>query len=186
MDVSPLVWDQIVGMVLKTEGGLSLDPQDAGNWTGGEVGQGELKGSNFGISAASYPNVDIANLTHDQAVAIYYNDFFLHLWCDKMPGWLALLVFDAAVNNGSGRSARWLQEVAGVDEDGQIGAITIAAVRRSIATNGVATFATRLLAKRLAFMSLLEAWPHEVNGWSQRLIGLAFVCQTITEPTGAS
>ena len=33
------------------EGGLSLDPNDRGNWTGGKKGSGELRGTKYGIAA---------------------------------------------------------------------------------------------------------------------------------------
>ena len=57
---------------------LSLDPNDRGNWTSGVVGQGELKGSKYGVSAMTYPDVDIANLTEEDAIAIVKRD-----WWDK-------------------------------------------------------------------------------------------------------
>jgi hypothetical protein len=46
------------------EGGYVCDPADPG---------GETK---YGISARSYPGVDIENLTRDQAIAIYFRDFW--------------------------------------------------------------------------------------------------------------
>ncbi|MGA2937296.1 MAG: glycosyl hydrolase 108 family protein [Syntrophobacteraceae bacterium] len=46
------------------EGGYVNDPDDPG---------GETK---FGISKRSYPTVNIAALTRDQAIAIYYRDFW--------------------------------------------------------------------------------------------------------------
>ena len=49
-------------VVLGTEKGYQNDPRDPGNWTGGAVDQGTLRGTNFGISAASYPTLDIARL----------------------------------------------------------------------------------------------------------------------------
>jgi lysozyme family protein len=44
------------------EGGFTDDPRDTGSWTGGNAGAGQLKGRKYGISAASYPNLDIKNL----------------------------------------------------------------------------------------------------------------------------
>ncbi|MFC0406768.1 hypothetical protein [Roseomonas elaeocarpi] len=37
------------------ERGLSMVSTDPGNWTGGQVGKGKLKGTKYGIAAASYP-----------------------------------------------------------------------------------------------------------------------------------
>ncbi|MFZ0931236.1 MAG: glycosyl hydrolase 108 family protein [Syntrophobacteraceae bacterium] len=42
-------------------------------------------GTKFGISSRSYPNVDIKNLTRDQAVGIYYHDFWLKGGIDRIP-----------------------------------------------------------------------------------------------------
>ena len=36
------------------EGGLSLDPNDRGNWTSGVIGKGELKGTKFGIASVFF------------------------------------------------------------------------------------------------------------------------------------
>jgi lysozyme family protein len=57
----------------KVEGGFTLNPKDSGNWTGGKIGVGELKGSNFGISAAAYPKLDIKNLTREKVRPLYLN-----------------------------------------------------------------------------------------------------------------
>src|SRR6185437_7679529 len=62
--------------VLAHEGGYQAMPDDPGNWTGGKIGAGELKGTKFGLSAAAYPNLDIASLTEAEAAAIYCRDWW--------------------------------------------------------------------------------------------------------------
>ncbi len=49
------------------EGGYQNRPDDSGNWTS----EGVLKGTKFGISAHSFPNVDIENLTLTEAEDLY-------------------------------------------------------------------------------------------------------------------
>ncbi len=61
----------VMALVLQHEGGFSADRRDPGNWTGGKVDKGTLKGTKFGIAANSFPTLDIANLTKAQAVDIY-------------------------------------------------------------------------------------------------------------------
>ena len=56
-------FERCFAFTLGAEGGYSNNPADPGNWTGGAVGNGELRGTNFGISASAYPQLDIANLT---------------------------------------------------------------------------------------------------------------------------
>lgn len=118
-------------IVVGVEAGLSLDPSDPGNWTGGAVNSGTLKGTKYGISAASYPNVDIANLTLAGAQAIYQSDFWNAVQGDALPWPLSLLVFDCAVNQGVGTSKRLMQTALGVVADGSIGPLTLAAAAKS-------------------------------------------------------
>ena len=56
-------FDQAFAAVIGHEGGYTSDARDPGNWTGGAVGQGACKGTQWGISAAAYPALDIAGLT---------------------------------------------------------------------------------------------------------------------------
>ena len=44
-------FDKAFDWVMKWEGIFSDDPNDPGNWTGGQPGKGILKGTKFGISA---------------------------------------------------------------------------------------------------------------------------------------
>lgn len=79
---------QAVALVVGIEAGYDNNPADPG---------GETK---YGISKRAYPDVDIANLTLEQAQAIYQRDYWEALGCDAMPWSLALLVFDCGVNMG--------------------------------------------------------------------------------------
>jgi lysozyme family protein len=81
-------FDQAFQIIVGEEGGYSSGYGDPG---------GETK---FGISKRAYPNLDIANLTLEQAKAIYFEDFWTPAGCDSMRWELALCVFDAAVNQG--------------------------------------------------------------------------------------
>lgn len=82
--------------ILEVEGGYVNDPQDPG---------GETK---YGISKRSYPNLDIAALTQEQAGAIYLRDYWQAAGCDGLPQGLALIHFDAAVNCGVHRAMNFL------------------------------------------------------------------------------
>ena len=59
------LFDKAMNFVGLMEGGYVNDPIDKG---------GETK---YGISKRSYPNLDIKNLTKEQAREIYYKDFWL-------------------------------------------------------------------------------------------------------------
>ena len=95
-------------LVIGLEGGYTRDSKDPGNWTSGRIAQGELRGTKYGISAASYPTLDIANLTLEQAKTIYKRDYWDAMRCGQMTRRLSVLVFDSAVQHGQGKAREWL------------------------------------------------------------------------------
>lgn len=104
-------WQRSREFVRRWEGNYQNNPADIGNWTGCEVGKGENKGTKYGISACSYPDLDIPNITMEQADAIYERDYWRASGADKLPWPYSLLVFDTAVLHGVGTARKWLQEV---------------------------------------------------------------------------
>lgn len=54
-----MTFDKAFDRLIGHEAGYSNDRRDPGNWTGGIVGKGQLKGTKFGIAANTYPNLDI-------------------------------------------------------------------------------------------------------------------------------
>ena len=122
-------FDQFFEWLMKWEGEVyENDPDDAGGAT------------KFGIDQRSHPDVNIRNLTREQAKAIYRAEYWGAVKADQLPWPLNWIVTDIAVNNGKGRAAKWLQEALGVKVDGKIGPQTIgmansvhvAAVRESL------------------------------------------------------
>jgi lysozyme family protein len=89
-------------VIVGIEAGYSDDPKDPGNWTGGKVGVGELKGTMGGISAAAYPNEDIKNLTPERRKELFRRDYWDRCGCESLSWEKALCLFDAAVNQGQG------------------------------------------------------------------------------------
>jgi hypothetical protein len=67
-------FDQAFALVIGHEGGFTDNEADPGTWTGGRCGVGECRGTNWGISAAAYPRLDIRNLTIERAKAIYQTE----------------------------------------------------------------------------------------------------------------
>lgn len=114
-------WDYAINRLLTVEGGYSNHQSDSG---------GETK---YGISKRSYPQLDIAHLTTDQAKRIYHRDYWqpnnLDFIADKD---LAAEILSLVVNIGSARGATILQETlrslgADIDADGRIGLKTASA-----------------------------------------------------------
>ena len=157
-------------MDARIEGELSMDPEDDGNWTGGKKGVGELRGSKYGISAASYPSIDIAGLTTDQAKTIYERDYWQKIRGDQLPPRLSLAVFDFAVNSGVVGAAKCLQQVIGVDVDGVIGPQTLGKLRSLEPEDVLVDF----LAARLLRMAKAGAkFEHNGKGWFRRVVRTA-------------
>ena len=150
--------------LINVEQGYTADSRDSGNWTGGKVGAGVLKGTKYGISAASYPDLDIRNLTLDQAKAIYRRDFWDACHADDFSYSVGFNLFDAAVNSGVSASVKWLQEAVGAYADGKLGPKTWAAYT-ALSPEVVAA---RMLGRRLDAMTRM-AWSTYGKGWARRI-----------------
>ena len=118
-------FERAVSVVLAHEGGYVNDPRDPG---------GETK---YGISKRSYPSLDIANLTREDAIAIYYRDWWQRYGYGRLQDeTVATKLLDMAVNMGPATAHRLLQEVLvflGYDiaVDGIIGPQTIGATNKA-------------------------------------------------------
>lgn len=95
-------FDQADSIVAGIEAGFTKDERDKGNWTGGKVGVGVLKGTKYGISAASYPEIDIENLTLEQARILRKRRYWDVIGAETMPWNRALCAYDCAINQGDG------------------------------------------------------------------------------------
>lgn len=137
--------------VLKHEGGYVNDKRDPG---------GETK---YGISKRSYPHLDIASLTVDEAGEIYRADYWNKVRGDELPPALALCVFDTAVNMGVHRAILLLQRSLGVSADGRLGPVTMNAAKASGA-EVVDDFMARR-AKRYSELSSVSVFG---RGWYRR------------------
>ena len=160
-----ITFDEAFRRLIGHEGGYTIDRRDPGNWTGGKVGVGTLKGTKFGLAANTYPNLDIKNLSLAQAKQIYKKD-----WWDKLGGHglhsaVTFQLWDFAINAGKKRAIIELQQVAGVAADGIIGPKTIEAVN-ALDLNDVLL---SLTAERLKFYTSLSKWPTYGKGWTNRV-----------------
>lgn len=158
-------FDDAFSVLIGNEGGFTRDPKDRGNWTSGKVGTGELKGTNFGISAMSYPMVDIKNLTLDQAKVIYKRDFWDRANADNLPEAVRFDLFDMAVNSGVGEACRALQRAVDTTPDGVIGSHTLA----SLALLDPQLVDKRFAAQRLLYLCNIATWPSYGKGWVNRV-----------------
>lgn len=151
--------------IFKSEGGLSMRRDDPGNWTGGRVGIGDLKGTKFGIASNTYPRLDIPNLTKAEAANIYIRDFLTPLRADRLEDGVAFQLFDFAVNSGPSRAIKGIQWALKVPADGIIGPVTLAA----LASKSESDLVMLTIAYRLDFMANLSNWEAAGRGWAHRI-----------------
>ena len=126
-----LTFDTAFDRLIGHEGKFTDDSKDRGNWTTGVIGKGQCKGTKYGISAMTYPDLDIRNLTLDQAKAIYKRDWWDRINADDLHPAIVFQVWDFAVNAGMGTAKRKLQKAVNVAEDGIIGPMTIKAIKKA-------------------------------------------------------
>ncbi len=138
--------DAAIDALLTVEGGFQKHHADRGNWTSGQIGVGELRGTNYGISAMTYPDVDIENLTREEAASIYARDFW-PLVPDDLPPDARWFAFDCAVHHGPSRARSW------VSADASLAA---------------------LVSTRIEFMTGLSAWHTFGRGWMRRVASVLF------------
>lgn len=169
------VFNAAIDILLLNEGGYQCLENDRGNWTSGKIGIGKLKGTKYGISAMCYPDLDIPNLTLDDAKAIYYRDYWLRCKCNRLPDVLSIAVFDYAVNSGIKRAIKTLQKVLGVAVDGIIGNQTIGACF----TQPLKETLYKYQDERLDFLISLESFSRYGKGWTARVNRVKKVCEEL-------
>jgi lysozyme family protein len=114
------MFNEVVNIVLRNEGGYVDHPNDPGGET------------NFGITKRNYPHLDIKNLTREQAREIYRKDYWEPMRLNGLDNEeLILHVFDMGVNAGIRTAIKILQRLVLTKDDGIIGPITTELVNRS-------------------------------------------------------
>lgn len=154
-------FDTCLSHILSSEGGYVNNPKDPGGMT------------NLGCTKATWEEYvghtvsekDMRNLTPADVAPLYKRKYWDKVAGDDLPAGLDYCVFDAAINSGPGRAAKWLQEVAGVKADGSIGPATLAAVEAFSPLEIIAQYND----KRLQFLESLPTFATFGKGWSNRV-----------------
>ena len=150
-------FNKIIEKVLEHEGGYVNDPTDLG---------GETK---YGITKRFYPDVDIKNLTIDQAKKIYKKDYWDKNKVESLPSQLRHIYFDMCVNMGKRTAVKVLQRAANnkgrdIDVDGGLGPATIGALK-GVELDRVRAFRVKY------YVDLITAKPEQEKfylGWFRR------------------
>lgn len=124
----------------------------------------------WGISQRAYPNEDIQHLTRERAEELYFRDYWTPMHCEDLSWPVALMLFDAAVNQGTGAAPRLLQEALGVAVDGVLGPKTLAAAQGM----SPAVLAWRLGRRRLRRYARTEGSAGDHESWTVRTLDMLY------------
>ena len=150
-------FNEIIEKVLEHEGGYVNDPKDLG---------GETK---YGITKRFYPDIDIKNLTIEQAKDIYKSDYWDRNKVESLPQNLWHIYFDMCVNMGKRTAVKVLQRAAvnkgrDIEVDGGLGPMTIGALK-GVELDRVRAFRVKY------YVDLITAKPEQEKfylGWFRR------------------
>jgi len=165
-------FDAALKAVLHHEGGFVNHPADPGGMT------------NLGVTKKVWEEwvgheVDektMRALTPELVGPMYKAKYWDKIKGDDLPEGVDYTVFDAAVNSGPGRAAKWLQSCVGVEPDGGIGPKTLAAVAAFDPAELVEDYAKR----RLSFLMDLPHWGTFGKGWGRRVAEVQTVASSMT------
>ena len=150
---------------LSYEGGFVDDPRDPGGAT------------IFGVTLATLRTVrrnarlgvaQLRALTRAQAESIYEAEYYLPVRADQLPAGVDLMTGDMAVNAGCRTAAIILQEALGIEADGAIGPVTVAAATASSPAAVVAIIAAMATGQAMFYRGL-TTFPVFGKGWLARV-----------------
>ena len=148
--------------MLKSEGGWSDHPSDPGGAT--------MKGITLRTFRAYFgedrSKEDLKNISDDDIAYIYRKGYWDACKCNVLPTGVDYVVFDLAVNSGSRRASKFLQEAIESPADGIIGKNTIARIEFYEGEDII----NDICLSRLKYMQRLSTWSTFGKGWSTRVL----------------
>jgi lysozyme family protein len=162
--------------VLVHEGGWTDHPRDPGGATMKGITLKTYR-EHFGGEKSKD---DLRNISEEELEQIYRSGYWDKCHCDELPIGVDYAVFDAAVNSGPGRSARWLQAAVGAEQDGAIGTNTLSAVKE----NNSIQIVNNMCDRRLSYLRDLDTWDTFGKGWERRVQGVRITAIAMAEETG--
>ncbi|MFG1301701.1 glycosyl hydrolase 108 family protein [Xanthobacter sp. V3C-3] len=151
--------------VLRHEGGYSNHPADPGGPTMKGVIQRVYDAYR---RARNMPTRPVRQIEEDELREIYRRQYWDAVRADELPAGIDYVVFDGAVNSGPAQSAKWLQRALGLEADGAVGEVTLAAARAT-AEAAPGRLVDDICDRRLAMLKALSTWPVFGRGWGRRV-----------------
>jgi len=149
-------FDECLKMLLHHEGGYVNHPSDPGGET------------NLGVTKKVYQEwggtKDMKDLTVEDVAPIYKKNYWDRCKCDDLESGVDWVVFDWAVNSGTGRSAKAIQKICGATQDGAIGPKTLALIGTQNTQYVIEEFGKL----RQDFYESLKTFDTFGKGWTRR------------------
>ena len=149
-------FDECLKMLLHHEGGYVNHPSDPGGET------------NLGVTKKVYQEwggtKDMKDLTVEDVAPIYKKNYWNRCKCDDLESGVDWVVFDWAVNSGTGRSAKAIQKICGASQDGAIGPKTLALISKQNTEYVIEEFGKI----RQDFYESLKTFDTFGKGWTRR------------------
>ena len=147
--------------VLVHEGGWADHPRDPGGATMKGVTLTTYR-RHFGSDKSKD---DLRNISDEELEQIYNSGYWSKCCCGELPSGVDYALFDAAVNSGPGRGAKWLQAAVGAKQDGGIGPKTLSRIKE----HDPIQITDAMCDARLTFLHSLSTWPTFRKGWGRRV-----------------
>jgi lysozyme family protein len=158
-------FEDCLARVLKHEGGYVNDPLDSGGRT--NLGVTQRVWEEFVGHPVS--EADMRALTPQKVAPMYKIKYWNPSYCAVLPKGLDYVVFDFAVNAGTGRSVKTLQSAIGLLADGVIGPRTMAAINGANPKDLIAKFSD---ARADFYQGIVARKPDQarfIKGWLNRV-----------------
>jgi lysozyme family protein len=158
-------FEDCLARILKHEGGYVNDPLDSGGRT--NLGVTQRVWEEF----VGHPvtEADMKALTPEKIAPMYKLKYWNPSYCEVLPKGLDYVVFDFAVNAGTGRSVKTLQQAIGCVADGVIGPKTMAAINDANPKDLIAKFSD---ARADFYQGIVARKPDQacfIKGWLNRV-----------------
>ena len=154
-------WEKSLEVILHHEGGYVNHPKDPGGET------------NMGVTKRVYEDFggtkDMKELTKEDVEPIYKKNYWDRVKGDDLPDGLDLMIFDFAVNAGTGRAAKFIQKLVNTTVDGGIGPNTLGKIKEYVVTYGIEETITSYALMRQNYYESLSTFDTFGRGWTRRV-----------------
>ncbi|MET3896723.1 lysozyme family protein [Devosia sp. UYZn731] len=165
-------FDICLDQVLQFEGGYADHPSDPGGATNMGITRKTLARWRAVTPWWGLAKSEVQNLDRAEAAKIYKGSYWDRSNAGRLPPGLDLALFDFAVNSGPDRAIKTLQGQLNVVADGQVGPLTLGAIKTEIALRGAAGLIDALCNRRLDFLTRLATFAVFGKGWTARVAAI--------------